>query len=95
VNKPKTDLPRLAKEMRVGLFATAANFPQALSYAYGVIATLPKKDHAAAFTALHVVLNTIANEIDKIDSDYDSEAAGDAYLAQQFRRADLADDSAY
>jgi hypothetical protein len=64
VNQPKTDLPQLAKEMRVGLFATAADFPQALSYAYGVIATLPKKDHAAAFTALHVVINTIANEID-------------------------------
>ena len=64
VNQTQTDLSRLAKDMRCNLFATHCDFPAALSYAYGVIATLPKKDHAAAFTALHVVLNTIANEID-------------------------------
>jgi hypothetical protein len=64
VNQTQTDLARLAKEMRVGLFATHSDFPAALRYAYEVIATLPKKDHAAAFTALHVVINTIANEID-------------------------------
>jgi hypothetical protein len=64
VNQTQTDLSRLAKDMRCNLFATHCDFPAALSYAYGVIATLPKKDHAAAFTALHVVINTIANEID-------------------------------
>ena len=58
------NLAQLAKDLRVGLFATHSDFPAALRYAYGLIATLPKKDHAAAFTALHVVLNTIANEID-------------------------------
>lgn len=59
-----TNLTHLAKEMRHNLFATHSDFPAALRYAYGLIATLPKKDRAAAFTALHVVLNTVANEID-------------------------------
>lgn len=59
-----TNLTQLAQDLRVGIFAAHSDFPAALKYAYGLIATLPKKDHAAAFTALHVVLNTIANEID-------------------------------
>ena len=60
-----TNLAQLAKDLRVGLFATHSDFPAALRYAYGLIATLPnKEDHITAFTALHVVLNTIANEID-------------------------------
>lgn len=58
-----TNLAQLAKDLRCGLFADRENFASALSFAYGLIATLPKKDHATAFTALHVVLNTIANEI--------------------------------
>lgn len=64
MSETTTNLTQLAKEMRVGLFATHSDFPAALKYAYSLIATLPKKDHAVAFTALHVVLNTIANEID-------------------------------
>lgn len=60
-----TNLAQLAKDLRNGLFATHSDFPAALRYAYGLIATLPnQKDHITAFTALHVVLNTIANEID-------------------------------
>ncbi len=64
MSETTTNLTQLAKEMRHNLFATHSDFPAALRYAYGLIATLPKKDHIAAFTALHVVLNTIANEID-------------------------------
>jgi hypothetical protein len=60
----KTNLAHLAKQLRCGLFADRENFDYALSCAYGLIATLPEKHRATAFTALHVVLNTIANEID-------------------------------
>ena len=60
----QTNHAQLAHEMRVGLFATHADFPAALRYAYGLIATLPEKHRATAFTALHVVLNTVAQEID-------------------------------
>lgn len=59
----QTRLEQLAKEIRCGLFADREDFGSALSCAYGLIATLPEKHRAAAFTALHVVLNTIANEI--------------------------------
>ena len=64
MSETTTNLTQLAQDLRVGIFATHSDFPASLRYAYGLIATLPKKDHAAAFTALHVVLNTIANEID-------------------------------
>lgn len=60
-----TNLAQLAKDLRYDIFATHSDFPAALRYAYGLIATLPnQKDHITAFTALHVVLNTIANELD-------------------------------
>lgn len=65
MSKTTTDLAQLAKDLRYGIFADRDNFGEALRYAYGLIATLPnEKDHITAFTALHVVLNTIANEID-------------------------------
>lgn len=64
MSETTTNLAQLAEQMRCSLFADRENFNYALSYAYGLIATLPEKHRAAAFTALHVVLNTIANEID-------------------------------
>jgi hypothetical protein len=64
MNHTETNLAQLAKDLRSGLFATHSDYPAALRYAYGLIATLPQKDHITAFTALHVVLNTLANEID-------------------------------
>lgn len=60
----QANLAQLAKQLRCNLFADRENFNYALSCAYGLIATLPEKHRATAFTALHVVLNTIANEID-------------------------------
>ena len=60
----QTNLAHLAKQLRCGLFSDREDFNSALSTAYSLIATLPEKHRAAAFTALHVVLNTIANEID-------------------------------
>lgn len=57
------DLKTYADSLRYNLFATHSDYPAALRYAYGLIATLPKKDHIAAFTALHVVLNSIANDL--------------------------------
>jgi hypothetical protein len=38
---------------------------EAMKYAYKLIETLPKGDRAAAYTALHVVLNTVANAMEE------------------------------
>ena len=64
MSETTNNLAQLAKDLRVGLFADREDFGAAMSYAYDLIATLPKKDQITAFTALHVVLNTIANKID-------------------------------
>jgi len=61
----QTELNTYAQSLRDGLFADRENFSAALSTAYGLIATLPKQDHITAFTALHIVLNTIANDLTK------------------------------
>lgn len=60
----QTRLEHLAKQIRCGLFADREDFTSAMSCAYNLIATLPENHRAAALTALHVVLNTIANEIE-------------------------------
>jgi len=36
-----------------------------MQYAHMLIESLPKGDRAAAYTALHVVLNTVANALEE------------------------------
>ena len=49
----------------------------ALEYAHEVINAMPESSsRAPAFTALHVVLNTVANAIDALELPADSPAAG-------------------
>ena len=49
----------------------------ALEYAHEVINAMPESScRAPAFTALHVVLNTVANAIDRLELSADNPAAG-------------------
>jgi hypothetical protein len=59
------DIPTFANSLRVGLFADRATTSEAIWYAYDLIDALPPEHRAPAFTALHVVLNTIARELTK------------------------------
>ena len=53
-------------DLKCQLFADRGdNVAEAMKYAYKLIETLPKVDRAAAYTALHVVLNTIANALEE------------------------------
>ena len=59
----------LAKSIRHGLFAERDTLKEAFDYAFRVINSLQNGDQIAATTALYVVLNTLANEIEKAASD--------------------------
>jgi hypothetical protein len=52
-------------DLKCQLFADrGTDVAEAMKYAYKLIETLPKVDRAAAYTALHVVLNTVANAME-------------------------------
>ena len=59
----------LAKSIRHGLFAERDTLKEAFDYAFRVINSLQNGDQIAATTALYVVLNTLAKEIEKAGSD--------------------------
>ena len=67
-----TSKEMLAASIRVGIFAKRDSIDEALKYASEVIDNLQTYDKAVVYTALHVVLNTLA---DKIDALPDSSAA--------------------
>ena len=58
-----TSKAMLAASIRHGLFASRDTVEEALEYANATIERLYNDDKAAMYTALHVVLNTIANNI--------------------------------
>jgi len=62
----------LAASIRVRVFAKRETIDEALNYAIEVFDRVNSDDKAAVYTALHVVLNTVA---DKIDALPDSSAA--------------------
>ena len=53
----------IAAQLRSNLFAERATIPEAMTYAYELIHTIQPQDRIAALTALHVLANTIANNI--------------------------------
>jgi len=59
----------LAEALRHGLFASRNNIKDAISYAYAMIETIPAEggSRIAAYTALHVVCNTIADALEGDD----------------------------
>jgi len=67
-----TSKAMLAASIRHGMFASRDTVEEALEYASATIERLYNDDKAAMYTALHVVLNTIANKISALP---DSSAA--------------------
>ena len=56
---------QLAKDIKSDFFATRDTVMEAFAYAYNMIDSLPAEAKSPAYTALHVVINTIAQEITK------------------------------
>ena len=67
-----TSKAMLAASIRVGIFGKRDSINEALEYASEIIDNLQTYDKAVVYTALHVMMNTIA---DKIDTLPDSSAA--------------------
>jgi len=55
----------IVKTIRCQLFADRENLKEAFDYAFGVFRSLGR-DEMAATTAMFVVLNTLANELEKV-----------------------------
>jgi len=60
------DTQELAQSLKHGLFSNRDTVGKAIEYAYQVIESLDGRDRILAFTALHVVLNTIAIELEQM-----------------------------
>lgn len=56
----------LATGIQSSFFATSETVEDAFRYAYATIDALPSESKAGAYTALHVVVNTIAEEIKRL-----------------------------
>jgi len=61
----------LVASIRNRLFASRDTVDEALNYAIEVIACVNDNDRAAVYTALHVVMNTIADKIDALPDSSD------------------------
>jgi AAA+ superfamily predicted ATPase len=59
----------LAKAIRHGLFADRETLKDAFDYAFRVINACSESERLAVTTAMFVVLNTVAKEIEKSASD--------------------------
>jgi cation transport regulator ChaB len=56
----------LAESITHGLFADRKTLREAFDYSYGLAESM-KGDSLLVFTAIHVLLNTVANEIKKLE----------------------------
>lgn len=54
--------------MKSGIFATKNSPKEAIEFANDVIDCLALSDRTYAYTALHVVLNSVAAELDRLSS---------------------------
>lgn len=54
---------QIAAQIRCNLFAECATIEDATAHAYNLIHTLRGQDRITALTAMHVLLNTVANAI--------------------------------
>lgn len=68
----------ITSRLRNGMFGDRGHdVAAALEYAHEIFNALQEStDRAPAFTALHVVLNTVANAIDRLELSADNPAAG-------------------
>ena len=60
------ELNDLATNLQSPLFATRDTIEEAFNYAHTVIEAIPTSDRGAAYTALYVVVNTIAEEVKRL-----------------------------
>jgi hypothetical protein len=60
------ELNELATNLQSPLFATRDTIQDAFHYAHTVIEAIPTSDKGAAYTALYVVVNTIAEEVKRL-----------------------------
>ena len=60
------ELKALATNLQSPLFATRDTIEEAFHFAHTVIEAIPTKDRGAAYTALYVVVNTIAEEVKRL-----------------------------
>jgi hypothetical protein len=60
------ELNELATNLQSPLFATRDTIEDAFHYAHTVIEAIPTSDKGAAYTALYVVVNTIAEEVKRL-----------------------------
>ena len=68
---PAMDLITFADSLEMDLFGTAENMQEAIKYAYmGIESLQDQADKIGAYTALHVVLNTVALELRRLAGDH-------------------------
>jgi hypothetical protein len=60
------ELNDLATNLQSPLFATRDTIEEAFHFAHTVIEAIPTSDKGAAYTALYVVVNTIAEEVKRL-----------------------------
>jgi hypothetical protein len=60
------ELNELATNLQSPLFATRDTIEDAFHFAHTVIEAIPPSDRGAAYTALYVVVNTIAEEVKRL-----------------------------
>jgi len=59
------NIKEFSDSMKSGMFASRKTPKEALDYAYNLIETLQASDRIVAFTALHVTINSISEELDR------------------------------
>lgn len=69
----KTDLEGFAASLKHGMFGSRDTVAEAFEYAYEVLKALDPKLHIYAFTALHVVVNSISDELLRISDEHKSD----------------------
>lgn len=67
------ELTELATGLQHGLFATRDTIEEAFKYAYEVIEAMPSGAQTGAYAALHIVVNTIAEEVKRMAKENEDE----------------------
>lgn len=62
------NIREFSNSMKSGIFATKKSPKEAIDFANDVIDCLALSDRTYAYTALHVVLNSVAAELDRLSS---------------------------
>lgn len=65
-NQMNKELNEFATGVQSSFFSTRETMQEAFKYAYDVINAMPKGAQAPAYTALHVVVNTLAEEVKRL-----------------------------